>query len=74
MTGTSQPARSIETLADEYARSRRRQTRSVSMAAAVRAIKALAPETEYTDDELANVIAASAVRYGHAVDFDIKGS
>ncbi len=67
-------ARSIETLAEDYARSRGSRRRPVSIVAAIRAIRTVAPDTPFSDKELANIIAACAVRYGHAVEFDLSGN
>ncbi len=66
-------ARSIETLAEDYARSRGSRRRPVSIAAAIRTIRTVAPDTPLSDKELANIIASCAVRHGHAVEFDLSG-
>ncbi len=67
-------SRSIEALAEDYARSRSSRRRPVSIAAAIRAIRTVAPDTSLNDKELANIIAECAARYGHAVDFDLSGN
>ncbi len=61
---------SVEVLAEDYARSRRKRTRPVSVSAAVRAIRTISPNLTQTDRELSNIVAAAAVRHGHVVDFD----
>lgn len=66
--------RSIENLADHYPGSRAHRTRAVSVSAAIRAIRMVAPDVKYSDQELVKIIAAAAVRYGHAVEFDYSGS
>lgn len=71
MTSTQFHVPSVEALADEYARTRKRHSRPVSMAAAIRAIRTLSPRELCSDKELANIIAACAIRYGHTVDFDL---
>lgn len=63
-------SRSIETLAEDYARSRSKRSRPVSMTAAIRALRTISPDLAHTDRELADIVAAAAVRYGHVVDFD----
>lgn len=63
---------SIEELADQYARSRKDRFRPVSMAAALRAIRILVPDCPWTDRELADLVAAKAIQYGHAVEFDVS--
>lgn len=60
---------SIEMLADDYTRSRQQRTQPISIVAAIRAIRTYAP-TELSDRELADIIAESAVRHGHVIDFD----
>lgn len=61
---------SVEVLAEDYARSRRKRTRPVSTTAAIRAIRTISPNLTQTDKELTNIVAAAAVRHGHVVDFD----
>lgn len=70
MSFTDIRSRSIETLADHYARTRRTRLRPISMAAAIRTIRMVAPDAPESDADLANIIAASAVYHGHPVDFD----
>lgn len=70
MTAISLNSQTIESLASQYARSLRQRTRPVSMSAAIRAIRTVAPDLSLTDRELADIIAACAVQYGHAIDFD----
>lgn len=62
--------RSIEILAEDYARSHSKRSRPVSMTAALRALRTISPELAHTDRELVNIVAAAAVRHGHVVDFD----
>lgn len=62
-------ARSIEMLADDYAKSRQQRTRPISIVAAIRAIRTYAPN-ELSDRELTDIIAESAMRHGHVIDFD----
>ncbi len=67
-------SRSIEALAEDYARSRREGAGPVSITAAVRAIRMVAPDMTHTDSDVANIVAAWVVRYGHSVDFDLPRS
>lgn len=64
-------SRSIDVLAEDYARSRREGTGPVSMTAAVRAIRMVAPDMTHSDSDVANIVAAWVLRYGHPVDFDL---
>ena len=63
-------SRSVETLAEAYARSRAERARPVSTAAAIRAIRTVSPNLTQSDRELSNIVAAAALRHGHVVDFD----
>lgn len=67
-------SRTIEVLAERYAQSLRQRTRPVSMSAAIRAIRTVAPDLTLSDRELADIVAACAVQYGHVIDFDGNGS
>lgn len=70
MTIISLNSRTVEVLADRYAKSLRQRTRPVSMSAAIRAIRTVAPDLALSDRELTDIIAACAVQYGHAIEFD----
>lgn len=63
-------SRSVEDLAEEYARTRRARIRPISVAAAIRAIRTVAPNDARSDRELADLVARQAIFYGHSVDFD----
>lgn len=70
MTIISINSHTVEALAERYAKSLRQRTRPVSMSAAIRAIRTVAPDLVLSDRELADIIAACAVQHGHAIDFD----
>lgn len=61
---------SVELLAENYAKSRRKRTRPVSTMAGIRAIRAFSPNLVQTDKELSTIVAAAALRHGHVIDFD----
>ena len=62
----------LNELVDHYMESRSTHASAVSLAAASRAIITEMPDCPLPDRELADLIALSAVKHGHAVSFDIK--
>ena len=64
--------RSIERIAEQYAASLRPRKHPISMSAAIRAVRMVAPEVSHDDRKLASIIASYAVRHGHAIEFDTQ--
>ena len=64
--------RSIERIAEQYAASLRPRAHPISISAAIRAVRMVAPNVPHNDNELASIIASYAVRHGHAIDFDTQ--
>lgn len=63
--------RTVESLAESYARSRTERLRPVSMAHALRTFRAAFPDCDWPDGRLINLLAAKVVDRGHAVEFDV---
>ena len=55
---------------DHYVESRRALAGPISTSEAVKAIRAVLPSCEMTDRQLADLVAASAIRRGHDIAFD----
>jgi hypothetical protein len=65
-----QPVRLYE-LVEHYMACRSSRTSAVSVAAVTRAVTTIMPDCPLRSRELADLIAASAVRHGYAVSFDL---
>jgi hypothetical protein len=61
----------LNSVVEMYVQSRVRAGRPVSTTEAVLAIRTVLPDCELDDQELANLIAASAVKAGQPVAFDL---
>lgn len=61
----------LHDLVEHYMDCRRLNPSPVSLAAASKAITTVMPDCPLAGRELANLIAASAIRHGHIVSFDL---
>lgn len=63
--------RLVTDVVEQYVRSRRPANPAVSTELAVRAIRTAIPNCELSNRELSDLVAASAIRNGRSVAFDI---
>ncbi len=70
MSVTSFPPHTLESVADQYARTRMHRDRPLVMSAAILRIRTVIPNAQETDEALTAIIATKAIACGLAVDFD----
>lgn len=70
MPSSHTTSRSIESVAEGYARSRTERLRPVSMAHALHTLRTVVPDCDWPDSQLINLLATKVVMRGHAVYFD----
>lgn len=72
MTISHASSRSIDQLAEEYARSRTNRLQPVSITDALRTFRNMMPKCTWSDDRLTNLLASKLVQYGHGIVFDAR--
>lgn len=70
MTVFDHTIRTIESVADEYVRTRTSNDEPIVMSRAIKSVRMILPGIGHCDDELASIIAMRAAESGLPVEFD----